>query len=81
MAKMDRYKKITRAGGVSIPAEVRRAYGIEGGERVNIAVNAKGVIEIKRIVGSCVFCQSDESLVVYKGRYICKTCQGEIGGL
>lgn len=48
---MEHNKKINRSGAVSLPAALRREYGIEAGEKVNINVNAEGVIEIKRIEG------------------------------
>ena len=78
---MEHNKKINRAGGISIPAPIRREYGIEAGEKVNISVNDQGVIELKRIEGACVFCQSNEDLKFYRGRYICGKCQEVIGGL
>lgn len=78
---MEHNKKITRAGGVSLPAPLRREYGIEPGEKVNVSVNAAGVIELKRIEGSCLFCHSDEELKLYEGRHICHKCRAAIGGL
>lgn len=78
---MEHNKKISRAGAVSIPASLRRVYGIEAGEKVNINVNAQGVIELKRIEGSCIFCQTNEDLKLYQGRYICGKCQDVIRGL
>lgn len=78
---MEHNKKINRAGGIALPASLRREYGIETGEKVNINVNTQGIIEIKRIQGSCVFCHSDEDLKLYEGRYICSKCQKAIRGL
>ena len=78
---MEHNKKVNRAGGVSIPASLRREYGIEPGEKVNVSVNDQGVIELKRIEGACIFCQANENLKQYKGRYVCNECQDAIGGL
>lgn len=74
-------KKINGAGAITIPTYIRRVYGIEKGEKVNISVNAQGVIEVKRITGSCIFCQADEFLRQYEGRYICEKCLQAIRGL
>ncbi len=75
---MEHNKKINRAGGVAIPASLRRDYGIETGERINISVNDQGVIELKRIEGTCVFCKATENLQQYQGRYICQDCKNKI---
>ena len=78
---MEFNKKINGGGAVSIPASLRREYGIEKGERVNINVNAQGVIEIKRVVGACVFCHSDQDLKLHEGRYVCAKCLQVLRGL
>ena len=78
---MEHNKKINGTGAVSLPASLRREYGIEKGEKVNVSVNAKGVIEIKRIIGSCVFCHADEFLKQHEGRFICTTCLQAIRGI
>ena len=75
---MEHNKKISRAGTVSLPASLRREYGIEPGEKVNISVNAKGVIEITRIEGACVFCRNNDDLANNAGRYICAACLQEV---
>jgi transcriptional pleiotropic regulator of transition state genes len=72
---MEHNKKINRAGGISIPASLRREYGIEAGEKVNIIVDDQGVIRITRIEGACVFCSADQDLKLHFGRYICKNCR------
>lgn len=78
---MENNKKINRSGGITLPASLRRDYGIDAGERVNIQVDSEGVIRIKRIEGSCVFCHSNENLQKYNGRYICGKCLQAIGGM
>lgn len=78
---MEHNKKINRSGAISLPAALRREYGIESGEKVNINVNAEGVIEIKRIEGACVFCHSDQGLKKHEGRYICDKCLAVLRGL
>ncbi|WP_425058394.1 hypothetical protein SCACP_30450 [Sporomusa carbonis] len=75
---MNFQKKIGRKGNISIPAALRRQYGIEGEERIDISVDAKGNLIIKRIAGSCIFCTSDEGLKVHNGRQICASCVAKI---
>lgn len=67
-------KKINKSGGVTIPASMRRDYGIEAGDKVSLDVNFKnGDIILHRNEGSCMFC-GKEDVILYKGRYICRDC-------
>lgn len=76
--QLDFNKKINKHGAVSIPAALRRSYGIEPGEKLNIQVSAEGDIVMKRTEGSCLFCGSDEGLKIFQGRQICKSCAQSI---
>ncbi|KFN07238.1 MULTISPECIES: AbrB/MazE/SpoVT family DNA-binding domain-containing protein [Paenibacillus] len=68
-------KKISKGGSVTLPAALRREYGLAGGERFKIIVDSEdGSILLQRTEGSCLFCQSDKELVVYYGRFVCATC-------
>ncbi|MDR1702670.1 MAG: AbrB/MazE/SpoVT family DNA-binding domain-containing protein [Sporomusaceae bacterium] len=75
---MNFQKRIGQKGGISIPAALRRQYGIAGGERIDISVDEAGRVIIKRIIGSCIFCKSDTELKSYNGRYICGPCAAKI---
>lgn len=78
---MDFNKKVGRSGGVTLPAALRRELGLQPGEKLNVRVDVTGQIVLKRTVGACVFCQADEHLKPYAGRYICDACQEAIKGL
>ncbi|TWH45917.1 AbrB/MazE/SpoVT family DNA-binding domain-containing protein [Sporomusa sp. KB1] len=78
---MEFNKKINRSGGVTLPSALRRELGIEEGEKLNIKVVDNGDIVLKRVVGACVFCGSDENLKVHKGRFACKSCRDTVSGL
>ena len=71
-------KKISKAGGVTIPSSLRRELGIENGERVKIDVNNAGEIILSRITGSCILCGGNENLIKLDSKYICKGCVGKI---
>lgn len=76
---MEHNKKIGKSGSITIPANLRRDLGIEGGERFRLEVQPGGEILLKRTAGSCIFCKSDEELKAYKGKFICAECVAEIG--
>lgn len=73
-----RNKKITRSGSITIPAELRRDYGIQPGEHVSLDIDMSGRIVIGRDNGACIFCGTDKDLVIYRGRYVCRDCANAI---
>lgn len=76
---MEFNKKLNKHGAVSLPAALRRDFGIEPGTKFNISVNpANGSVILKQIEGACLFCGSDQGLTVYQGRHICKECASRI---
>jgi transcriptional pleiotropic regulator of transition state genes len=75
---MEINKKVGRSGGVTLPAALRREFGIQPGEKMNIKVDGSGRIVMTRTVGSCVFCASDENLAIYRGRFVCGSCRAAL---
>lgn len=79
---MEYNKKIGKGGGVTLPADLRRSLGIQGGEKVVIDVNhLDGIIQIKRVEGSCLLCKANENLKIHEGRFICQDCIDKIKNL
>ena len=71
-------KKVSKSGSITIPSHIRREFGIEHGEKVKIDTNDAGDLILKRVVGSCVLCGSNENLIKVDDKYICKTCRDKI---
>lgn len=67
-------KKVSKSGSITIPSHIRREFGIESGEKVKIDTNNDGDLILKRVVGSCVLCGSNENLIKVNDKYICKAC-------
>lgn len=67
-------KKMNRAGAISVPAALRRDYGMEAGDKFNISVNNEGSLIMKPIEGNCIFCSSDENIKIFQGRHLCRKC-------
>ena len=74
-------KKISKSGSVTIPSHIRRQFGISESEKFKIEVVNNGEILLTRIVGSCIMCESNDELIEYKGKYICKECLNNINEL
>jgi len=68
-----KHKVISKGGGLTIPAEIRREYGFLGGDAVDIAVG-DGRLVISQHTPRCLFCQGVEGVGKYAGRYVCKAC-------
>ena len=73
-------KKVSKSGSITIPSHIRREYGIESGEKLKIETNNDGDLVLKRVVGSCVLCCSNENLIKVDDKYICKACVEKING-
>ena len=67
-----KYKKISKAGGLTIPADIRRDYDFAQGDAVSI-VEDDGKLIIQKYNPECFFCGA-HSVKKYKGRYICPKC-------
>jgi transcriptional pleiotropic regulator of transition state genes len=70
-------RKMDQLGRVVLPAEVRREFGIQPGDLVEIAVDA-GVIVLSKVEDRCVFCASEQSLIEYAGKLVCDDCAAGI---
>ena len=73
-------KKVSKSGSITIPSHIRREFGIEHGEKVKIDTNKDGDLILKRVVGSCILCSSNENLTKVDDKYICKSCIDKING-
>lgn len=73
-------KKISKTGSITIPAHMRRDIGLEAGEKIKVETCENGIF-LKRIVGSCVICGSNENLRKIDNKFICKSCREKIVSL
>lgn len=67
-------KRVTKAGGVSIPVGLRRELGIQQGDAMDVEVSAAGDILLKRHQPRCVFCGTDSKVMLLSGKGICEDC-------
>lgn len=75
-----KFKKINKAGGLTIPADLRRDLGFDSGDAVDLVIEG-GNIVVKPHVQKCLFCESDKKVVVYKNKRVCSSCIKELGGI
>jgi|GEM_PF-758418 len=73
------HKKISKSGSITLPSALRREFGLAEGERFKIVVDSEdGTILLKRTNGQCLFCRSENRLIVYMGRFVCAECVGNM---
>ena len=68
-------RKVDELGRVVIPVELRRTLKIEEKDPLEIYVDNDRIILRKyEPACECVFCGSDEQIINFKGKIICKRC-------
>ena len=70
-------RRVDRLGRVVLPAELRRTFGIQEGDLVDISV-ADGALVLTKVENRCVFCRATTGLVEHSGRHVCGSCAAEI---
>lgn len=72
-------KKISKGGGITIPAHIRRELGLEAGDKFAITTQ-NGNLTLERITGSCIICgeHTEKLLKQTGGKYICVNCAKRI---
>ncbi|MGQ9826038.1 MAG: AbrB/MazE/SpoVT family DNA-binding domain-containing protein [Desulfotomaculales bacterium] len=73
MGQLTKHKVISKAGSLTIPADIRREYSFLAGEAVDITVD-NGRLVIDPHTPRCLFCQGRENVIKYMGRNVCRSC-------
>lgn len=73
-------RKVDELGRIVLPIELRRTLGIEEKDALEIYVEGNTVI-LRKYQPSCVFCDSADDVVNFKGKNICRECLKEMGKL
>lgn len=70
-------RQLDKLGRIVLPKELRKVFSIENEDNLEIYVEDDKII-LKKYMPSCLFCGSDEDVVEYKGKHICKRCLDEM---
>lgn len=74
MSMIQKICNIDGLGRLVIPKSMRREMSIAENDAVEVVYSDNGIITIKKVFDSCVFCNSEEALKTLKGKCICKSC-------
>lgn len=73
-------RKVDELGRIVLPIEMRRTLDIAEKDPVEIYVEGDNVI-LRKHHATCVFCDSKDDIVSFKGRNICSACLSELKAL
>lgn len=73
-------RQLDNLGRIVIPKEMCRTLHIKAGDPLEIRLDGKRVVILKKEDG-CTFCGSKNGLVAFGDRYVCAECRAAIAGL
>ena len=66
-------RKLDQLGRVVIPIELRRTFGIEEKDGLEIYTDDDRIV-LRKHEPACVFCGSADEVTKFKGKNVCKEC-------
>lgn len=75
---MSDYKKISKSGSLSVPIAIRRELSILPGDPLELETMQDGSIVLRAYTPRCTFCATTESVQVYMGKGVCRSCVDSI---
>lgn len=67
-------REIDGVGRIVIPMQLRKELGLlEPGSKLELFSDGKQIIA-KKAVETCIFCSSEDELIEFDGKFICRTC-------
>jgi transcriptional pleiotropic regulator of transition state genes len=70
-------RKVDELGRIVIPKELRKVFGVNEGDPVEIFTEGEHII-LKKYAPACIFCGESEGVIQYRGKNICGKCLGEL---
>lgn len=70
-------RRVDGLGRIVLPIELRRVFNLDISDAVEIYTDDDKII-LKKFQRSCVFCNSPEDVVEYKGKTVCSKCMEEL---
>jgi len=70
-------RKIDPLGRVVLPKEIRKTFGINTKDPLEIFVDGESII-LSKYEPACIFCSSVKDNMTYKGKIICSDCMEKL---
>lgn len=69
--------KIDKLGRIVVPKPLRTKFDLKIDDTIELFTDEESII-LKKYRENCVFCGSDEELVAYHGKTVCKSCIAQL---
>ena len=66
-------KSVDELGRIVLPKKMRETLDIDIRDKVEIFVEGDCII-LKKYVPTCVFCDSDQDILLFGGKRLCRSC-------
>lgn len=73
-----KYRRISRAGGITVPSDVRRELDIQPGDGMELTVTQDNRIVMQPYRMRCTFCGSTGDVDRFHGKGICHGCREKL---
>ncbi len=70
-------RRVDELGRIVIPMELRRTFGIEIKDPLEIFVDGNSIV-LSKYQSVCVFCGSSTQIESFKGKNVCQDCKKEL---
>jgi AbrB family transcriptional regulator, transcriptional pleiotropic regulator of transition state genes len=70
-------RKVDELGRMVLPSELRKRFRIHEGDHLAIHVEEERIV-LTKVETGCVFCDSTDGVVDYRGKLICTDCKSAI---
>ncbi len=73
-------RQLDNLGRVVLPIELRRTMNISEKDPLEVFVDGESII-LRKYQPGCIFCGSEEDLITFSGKTLCKACLAAISSL
>ncbi len=67
-------RKLDDLGRIVLPVEIRRSFGLNEGDYIDIAVSENRIV-LRKIEPACIFCGGAGDLVEHHNKPVCLRCR------
>ena len=80
MKSVGMVRQLDEVGRIVLPKELRRTFGIDNKDSLEIYVEGDNII-LRKYEPGCLFCGSADDVITYEDRRICKECIEKMNSL
>ena len=73
-------RQLDNLGRVVLPIELRRTMDISVKDPLEVFVDGENIV-LRKYQPGCIFCGSEEDLITYRDKTLCRACRTAIGEL